>query len=141
MGGRRFLAGFGAGLDAPVRFTDAAGDGIVISANLFRDAGGKWKVGKRGRARLVPLLAETIRDPDEIWLSVADKPDGAHIDRRYIRFDPATGTLVIFEWNWRAWAWEGVTAHAPQRKGRKMRTDIQQIERRRQGVLLYRRMK
>ena len=98
-------------------------------------------MGKRGRARLVLLLAETIKDPDEIWLSVAEKPDGAHIDRRYLRFDPKTGLVVIFDWNWRSWQWEGATTFPPQRKGKSMRTDVRQMERRREGILLYRRKK
>ncbi len=126
---RRFLAEFGADLDAPVRFTDVAGGSVVISANLFRDASGNWKVGKRGRARLVLLLAETIKDPDEIWLSVEEKKSGdAIIDRRYVRFDPRTRMFVVFEWNWRTLTWEGVTAHVRQK-----------VEEKRQGVLLYRR--
>ena len=63
------------------------GDSVVISADLFRDARGNRKVGKCGCARLV-LLAETIKNPDEIWLSVDEKRDGsALIDRRYIRYD------------------------------------------------------
>ena len=128
---RRFLAEFGADINEPVRFTDAVGDGIVISADLFRDAAGNWKVKKRGRARYVLLLAKTIRDPDEIWLSVDEKKSGdAVIDRRYIRFDPQTGLFVVFEWNWRTWAWESTTAFG---------ADERLIDKRRHGVLLYRR--
>ncbi len=136
---RRFLTEFGADIGQPVRFTDAAGHGVLISEELFRDAAGRWKVGKRGRAPLVPLLAETVRDPDEIWLSAVEKPGkGVALDRRYLRFDPDSGLLVIFEWNWRTWSWEGVTAYPPKR-GAKGKTDTSQMEKRRQGVLLYRR--
>ena len=143
---RTFLRRFGADIDKPVRITDVAGDEIVISDELFRMANGGWKVTKRKRAPVLLLLAETILDPDEIWLSVAEKKDeqgrlGAHVDRRYLRFDPKTGLVVIFDWNWRSWQWEGATTFPPQRKGKSMRTDVRQMERRREGILLYRRNK
>ena len=131
---RRFLAEFGADIEHPVRFREVAGNDVVISADLFRDAAGNWKVGKRGRARLLPLLAETIRDPDEIWLSVDEKRDGSVlIDRRYIRYDREKGLYVVFEWNWRTFAWEGVTAFPPDK--------MKHLESARRGVLLHRRKK
>ena len=105
--------------------------------NRRRQACHGWSAGvprtrgdePRGRARLVLLLAETIKDPDEIWLSVEEKKSGdAIVDRRYIRFDPRSKMFVVFEWNWRTLTWEGVTAHVRQK-----------VEEKRQGVLLYRR--
>ena len=143
---REFLREFGADIGQPVRWETPAGS-VLISEELFRYRGGRkdkiWKMGKRSRAPFILLLAETIKDPDEVWLSATEKKDkhgrlGAHIDRRYIRFDLVNGMLVIFEWNWRTW--EGVTAFPPKR-GNKGKTDRRQLERRREGVLLYRRQK
>ncbi len=58
----------------------------------------------------------------------------AVIYRRYLRYDPGLGAIVVFEWNYRFWF--GETAFAPQRKEKVLGN---QIERRRQGVLLHRR--
>ncbi len=58
-----------ADINRDVLFTDAAGTPIVISADLFRDAGGDWKALKRERWRYIHFMAAALLDPDEIWLS------------------------------------------------------------------------
>jgi hypothetical protein len=139
-----FLAPFGARIGQAVMFTDKAGVRVPISDRLFRDRAGEWKITKRSRARLTPFLAETIMDPDEIWLGIAAKPDATNpgtedivLDRRYIRADPASGLIVVFEMG-RLW-WEPVTAYTTTKKGG-LKPDLRLLDRRRGGKLLWKRM-
>ena len=136
-------------IDTEIRWRDAAGHDIVISQRLFQDAAGNWKVMKRDRWRYVLFLAAALKDPDEIWLSIdpaavrafephADKMQvggRAVLDRRYLRYDPALGAIVVFEWNYRFW-W-GETAYQPQKRNKK--PDLKRLEKMRRGQLLYRR--
>lgn len=140
----RFLTAFGAKIGEPVLFRDKAGSDVVISDDLFRNAQGDYKVLKRGREIHAAQLAEAIRDPDEIWLGVAeraipeDQGGGTErvLDRKYIRVDPKTGLLVIFELFQNTWF--GKTAFQPLKKN-SVKTDVNQIDRRRGGKLLFKR--
>ncbi|MEB3417563.1 PBECR2 nuclease fold domain-containing protein [Salipiger marinus] len=139
---RAFLQPFGAEIGSAVLWEDPAGTRLPISDQLFRDRSGAWKIGKRERATYTPLFAEALMDPDEIWLGVARKPDPMDptieellIDRRYIRVDPDSGLMVVFQIG-RRW-WEGVTAYVPtDKKGRPNRG---LLDRRRGGKLIWKR--
>ncbi len=130
-----FLKEFGASLDAPKVFVDAAGEPLAISDALFRHPGtGKLKVGKRDRARFLPMLARAIKEPDEIWIAgefhgATDRPV---LRRRYIaRFDVEGADqpgIAVFEWGRDGWA--GVTA---------FQTVDDYLQEFRTGVRLYRR--
>ena len=143
---KKFLSVFGMGLGKSKLFKDKAGDQILISDELFKDARGNYKTLKRGREVHAAQLAETIADPDEIWIGVAQRmiPDdqggGSErvLDRRYIRVDPKTGLLAIFELYQDRWT--GKTAFRPMKK-KSIKTDVNQIDRRRGGKLLYQRGK
>ncbi len=139
---RGFLAPFGADVGRAVLFEDRAGTKIPISDAMFRQRDGTLKIGKRERARLTPLLAETIIDPDEIWIGVASKRDPVNpdqeeliLDRRYIRVDKETGLIVVFEVG-RKW-WEEITAYAT--TDRKGNPDLGLLDRRRGGKLVWKR--
>ncbi|WP_275789710.1 PBECR2 nuclease fold domain-containing protein [Pararhizobium gei] len=141
---RAFLKPFGADIGQAVLFEDAAGVKVPVSDQLFRDRQGEFKVFKRERSELLPLLAEALLDPDEIWIGVARKKDPVDaeleeliVDRRYIRADPKTGLLVIFEIGEKFW--EGVTAYAALTKTGK--PDLKTLDRRRGGKLVYTRPK
>lgn len=139
---RGFLAPFGADIGQATLWTDKTGTGVPISDQLFRDPAGVWKVGKRGRAPLTPLMAEALMDPDEIWLGVAEKANPAKrdatdlfLDRRYIRAAPDLGLIIVLEMGQR-W-WEAVTAYnTTDRAGQ---TDLNLLQRRRGGKLLWKR--
>lgn len=139
---RAFLAPFGADIGRAVLWEDPAGTRIPISDQFFRDRSGLWKVGKRGRGRFAPLMAEALLDPDEIWVGVAAKPDPIHedqeelmFDRRYVRLDPNTGMIVVMEIG-RKW-WEPITAYDPTDK--RGRPNLNLLNRRRGGKLLWKR--
>ncbi|MEH6740920.1 MAG: PBECR2 nuclease fold domain-containing protein [Sulfitobacter sp.] len=125
-------------------FKDKAGGVVPISDELFRDAKGEYKVLKRGREVHTAQLAEAISDPDEIWIGVATvkipqaQGGGTElvIDRKYIRTDPKTGLIAVFELLKGRWA--AKTAFRPQKKN-SITTDINAINKRRSGVLVYKR--
>lgn len=130
----RFLAEFGATRDKPVVFTDALGEPVVISADLFRDARGRWKVLKRGRERSLLLLADAIRSPDEIWWQWREYPAGRHtLLRRYLARYQVDGqsapAFVLFDIG--RDGWNGVTGFQPKREG--------YLDKERQGTLAWRR--
>ena len=137
-----FLREFGADLGRPVLFTDVAGHRLPISEALLQERDGAWKVAKRDRAALVRLLAETIRDPDEVWIGVVTRKPGTApeasrtvVDRRYFRTDGTIGLMAVFEAD--RWAWEAVTAY-PLTK-RSGAPDLEGWAARRGGKLVWRR--
>lgn len=139
---RAFLEPFGADIGRAVLWQDQTGTRLPISEAFFQDRSGMWKVGKRGRQSFTPLMAETLLDPDEIWIGIAAKADPIDpdveellIDRRYIRVDPDSGIIVVMEIG-RRW-WDAVTAYLPQ--DRKGKPDLSALQRRRGGKLLWKR--
>lgn len=131
----RFLAEFGASWERPAPFRDASGGLIAIGHELFLDGAGDLKVTKYGRERTLLLLADALKDPDEIWVDWT----AAGLRRRYLRavklprdgdFPGGAGMLTSFEWSANGW-WGGVTGFPPERQGN--------FERQRSGVLLWKR--
>ena len=142
----KFLSAFGAQQGKGVLFKDKASEHIIISDELFKDGQGGLKVLKRGRNLHMAQMAEAIKDPDEIWIGVAERnihdlQGGGKelvLDRKYIRVDPKTGLLAIFELFQNGWT--GKTAFHPLKKN-SVRTDVNQINKRRRGKLIYQRTK
>lgn len=106
---RHYLEKFGATLEQPAIFTDAVGERLVIGKELFTDSAGRIKADKRGRGQYMPLLAEALRAPDEIWvrLEYLHARQRAVLRRRYLaRFDvegqdvPALAVFEIGEDGW-----------------------------------------
>lgn len=129
-----FLERFGATLEQPAIVPDVIGERLVVGRDLFTDAQGDWKADKRGRGPYLPLLAQALLDPDEIWVRVEwiYTLGKAVVRRRYVaQFEVEgqdTPALAVFELG--ADGWAGVTAfpgHA------------QEAEAWRVGVRLYRR--
>ena len=139
---RAFLNPFGADIGSAILWQDPAGARIPISEEFFKDRAGNWKVKKRGREVLTPLMAEALIDPDEIWLGVGAKTDPIDasieellVDRRYIRVDPQLGILVVMEIG-RRW-WEPITIYDPTKKNGQ--PDLNLLHKRRGGKLLWKR--
>ncbi|ODB37712.1 hypothetical protein A9L43_22340 [Pseudomonas mosselii] len=135
----RFLGEFGATQYSPAVFRDKAGDSVVIGRGLFSDAkSGALKVGERGRARELLLLADALQEPDEIWVRLEwqHEQSKAVVRRRYIsRLEldgEAVPALAVFEVG--ADGWDGITTLAP------AGNDPDYLEQLRLGVRLYRRL-
>lgn len=119
---RRYLAEFGATLETPAVFHDVLGERLPVGKELFIvRKSGELKADKNGRGRWLPLLAEALRNPDEIWtrLEWLGALGKAVVRRRYVaRFEvtdeqgvvPAPA-LAVFEVG--SDGWVGVTTFPP----------------------------
>lgn len=112
---RGFLEPLGATLEQPAIVRDAAGERLVVGKELFQTASGEWKVLKRDREQFLPLMAQALLQPDEIWVRVEwmYALQKAVVRRRYIARFAVEGqevpALVVFERGEDGWA--GVTAY------------------------------
>lgn len=130
---RAFLQPFGADLDSPVVFRDVINERLVVGADLFRNRKtGELKADKAGRGKYLPILAEAVRDPDEIWVRLEwhAAKNRAIVRRRYIAqfilTDQALPALAVFEIG--ADGWSGITV---------FHVDNHDIDNMRLGVQLY----
>lgn len=131
----RFLAEFGATPAKPALFTDALGDPLLIGRDLFRQPRGDYKATKRDREAGLLLVADAIRDPDEIWWIWEQnrQTERWSLRRRYLarwtvegRNTPAVAVFDVGEEGW-----QGVTAFTA--------ADVKYQMGQRRGVLAYRR--
>lgn len=140
---RAFLAEFGADVGRPVVFTDVKNGALVIDEGLFQDGAGQWKADKDGRGAYMRLLADAVKEPDEIWLrweASRDQPDTWLLKRRYIRsFEVVGGVgpqygLSVFEFGKAGWSGSSaMMANAARGENARRRY----IEKQRDGFLLY----
>jgi hypothetical protein len=111
---RGFLEPLGATLEQPAIVRDVIGERLVVGKELFQTATGEWKVLKLGREKFLPLLAQALQDPDEVWVRLEwmYALQMAVVRRRYIARFAVEGqevpALVVFERGDDGWA--GVTA-------------------------------
>lgn len=131
---RAFLAPFDATPVQPAMFRDVLGERLVMGMELFTDRRtGRIKATKRDRGRYMPLLAEAVRNPDEIWtrLEWHGAQQKAVVRRRYIaRYQvegESTPMLAVFETGSNGWT--GITTYSPESGVDAMRI----------GIRLYRR--
>lgn len=141
---RAFMGKFGADVGRPVVFTDVAGDALMIDEALFQDGSGSWKADKDGRGPYMQLLADAVKDPDEIWLrweESRDRPGVWLLKRRYIKsFEIADGGrnpqygLSVFEFGKDGWSGSSaMMANAERGEDARLRY----IEKQRAGFLRY----
>nr|WP_067289861.1 PBECR2 nuclease fold domain-containing protein [Marinobacterium profundum] len=128
-----------AGTLAPERqvFRDVLGEPLLISEQLFQDARGQRTAAPFGSASIdpqhLPLLAQAIQQPDEIWAAL--EPDLAvpgkyRLTRRYLsRWITAEGQQLLTRWVQGQGLWHGATGVATEAELAALR----------QGVLLYQR--
>jgi SPP1 gp7 family putative phage head morphogenesis protein len=82
-----FLQVFGGGIGLkPVYFKDITGHPLAISDRMFLSGKNKYKVLKNeGHSRHVLLVAETLKNPDEIWnVTGLDEAGKTIVRRRYL---------------------------------------------------------
>jgi len=134
-----FLQQFGAAVGKPVTFKDVAGEQLQINEWLFKDGAGNWKADKFGRGPYMELLADAVKDPDEIWLGWAQIDGAWSLRRRYIRaLETEAGDwgLSIFEQGQDGWT--GVTTF-PVKIGKSEEARRNYIDGQRGTFLRYRR--
>jgi hypothetical protein len=80
-----FLRAFGATRATPVTFTDVGGEPFVAGPALFETTGGKPFKLSAAAMRTLPLVARTIRYPEEIrWAWREGKGGARQLQRRYV---------------------------------------------------------
>ena len=109
------------GVDKNERFTlfkDVTHTYLAISEALFRARSGDLKLKKRGRQKFILLMADTIKDPAEIWEGWSEWGDRQVLRRRYLgRFvTPAKDIDVVTVFETGAQGWVGVTAFGADQK-------------------------
>lgn len=129
-----FLGEFGATLERGALVRDVTGTRIAVAREMFETASGALKAAKRGRGQWMLLLADALRDPDEVWadFEVGRRSGDVRLKRRYLlRLAGAPGVpaLIVFEWS--SAGWRGATAFAADEEA--------YLEAMRSGALLYRR--
>lgn len=108
---RDFLQSFGATLERPRVFTDAIGERLVIGRELLVDSASELQVGRGGAGRFLPLVAQAVLDPDEIWARVEwdYASSKAVVRRRYLaqfQLDDQVGpVMALAEFGQDGWSW------------------------------------
>lgn len=128
----RFLGEFGAAIGKPAVFRDVINDAVVISSDLFMDrTKNKLKVFRADREIYLKLLADTIKDPAEIWLTPVEKEGRKRLCKRYIGLyqegSRMEGGIVIFDII--DGQWQGTTVFSPEK--------MTYLDKQRSGAQLY----
>jgi|UPI00035FDF65 hypothetical protein len=137
---RQFLQAFDADIGKPVVFTDAAGEAVVISEALLKDVRGRWKIAKRGRERFLLMMADAIKNPDEIWVGMEwmHSQKRAVVRRRYVSRRLIDGVdktaFTVFEFA--TDGWRGKTSYVLDHAVDELSDEVEGLRR---GVRLYRR--
>jgi SPP1 gp7 family putative phage head morphogenesis protein len=127
-----FLKEFNTEMGKPVVFKDKINDPVIISEELFKDRrSGRWKVTKADREVYLRMLADTIKDPAEIWLTWVQGKDKVRLCKRYIGvYKDAKGKVggyAVFDLI--DDAWQGTTVYEVRK--------LDYLDRQRTGMLLY----
>lgn len=136
----RFLNVFGASVQKSAEFTDVTGTRLNISTRMFKDRKhGGYKIFKDGREQALLLLADTLKDPTEIWESNQVRSGKQVKVRHYVAMyktpSGKTGGLAVFDIV--GGRWDGTTIHSIKDIGTGgWRDDY--LENARQGKLAYR---
>jgi hypothetical protein len=138
----KFLAEFGATLEQPAIYRDVVGEPLVMSGDMFRPHGadsGYAKATKRDRNRYMLMLADAVKEPDEIWMHWVGREGNWKLHRRYIGVFQITGepqpALAVFEEGTDGWL--GETIYQVSKKSDRLAKDY--INSKRGGFLAYRR--
>lgn len=128
----KFLGEFGAQIGKPTVYRDVINDAVVISEDLFMDRQANvLKVFKADREIYLKVLADTIKDPTEIWLTPVEKDGRQRLCKRYIGVYQGergkVGGFAVFDLI--DGQWQGTTAFKPGNMGN--------LDRQRAGSLLY----
>ena len=138
---KAFLAEFGATFEKSVVFKDAAGNALPIGVDLLINRKrGTLKADKRGRGPFLKILADTIKNPEEIWTHWIDTPYGREFVTHYVKgYSLDLGDRV--EYGFAVFkltkdGWYGATVF-PSALDKQVADKLTHINDQRLGVLLY----
>jgi SPP1 gp7 family putative phage head morphogenesis protein len=129
----RFMREFGEEWDGTAIIEAPSGHALAVSGQLFTNhKTGATKIDKEGRAPYVPYIAETIKAPDEIWLSKGSAGDQTlYFLAWYLIGGQSTAIMAVFKGGRKAWeGWSGYQS-----------LNMAYIETKRTGILVYRNQK
>lgn len=115
----RFMAEFGAKWNETVEMTDLIPYRRIVSKDIFTNhLTGDLKINKNGRAVYTRYIAETIKRPDEVWVSAGGHSDrGLNFLGRYAAKKGILHIVVVFKENTadKVWnGWSGFQHHRPE---------------------------
>lgn len=131
-----FLGAFDLDAGGAGFYRDRSGGIIALDRSLFdvRTPDGTVigsKVLKRDRGEYMLLLAEAIKNPDEIWVDWVQMVSGIALRRSYLkRVLLPDGRELFVRFEWSKGGWSGITAFAPDKEG--------YLDGQRTGALIYR---
>ncbi len=108
---KKCLDAFGATFDEPAIMRDVVGDRLVIGKDMFTDRNtGQLNADKNGQGKYLPLITDTLQNPDEVWVRLEwlDALQKAVVRRRYLaRFDigEAAPAMAVVEIGTDGWAY------------------------------------
>ena len=127
-----FMKNFSGNFDSQIPFKDVLNESVIISNDLFYDRKNQTFKVFRGREKYLNILADTIKNPMEIW-NVEIKNDNGHIRKckRYISIyeveDKKIGSLIVFDLV--DGQWQGTTSF--------ISSDLKYIDKQRKGTIIY----
>jgi hypothetical protein len=115
---------------------------MVVGKGFFIDKGSRaWKVDKSGRAPYVRLLAQTIRNPYEVWqvpAEISGKPvDTLRLLRLFSLDGKRIGGFSVFNLV-RGREWQAATAFTPKVTAASEARMLEYLEGQRVGTLVFR---
>nr|DAI24806.1 MAG TPA: minor capsid component [Caudoviricetes sp.] len=133
-----FLKEFGGSVGKTVFFEDKAGDMMPINEDLFLSRNKNVKANKFGRGPYMLLLANGLKDPDEIWLQWVRINSGQWVlKKRYFKIwagKDGSHCLTIFDKSQDGWV--GTTTFVP-KEGKTQEAKDTYFNKYRDGLLLY----
>jgi hypothetical protein len=133
---KAFLDEFGVKPEETGFFRDKSGGIVTISRSLF-----EWrtpegvaqgiKSAKRQRGPYARLIADAIKNPDEIWIDWASVQSGIVLKRAYLkRVELPDGKTLFVRFEWTKYGWLARTGFSPD--------DPDYLDKYRTGALIYR---
>ncbi|HDR9026870.1 TPA: minor capsid protein [Burkholderia vietnamiensis] len=80
-----FMREFGATLGKPATYRDVTGELLQVNEWMFKDGAGRWAANLADHGRDAALLAQAVKEPDEVWLGWAQLDGAWSLRRRYIQ--------------------------------------------------------
>ena len=133
-----FLREFGIKPGQTGFFEDKAGDNMPINEDLFMSRGKKTKAAKFGRGPYMALLAQGLKDPDEIWLQWIKNAAGIWVlKKRYFKiWEGKDGSHCLTIFDKTNDGWSGTTSFTP-KDGKTQKAKDAYFNQYRAGLLLY----
>ena len=126
-----FMQQFNAAHNESAVIESATGHKLLVSDKLFTDhKTGKLKINKMDRSKYALYIADTLKNPDEIWIKSGDYDDRAlYLLSRYTFKKDIINVLAVFKETGKVWTgWTGYQT-----------IDADYFNTKREGVLIYRR--